>query len=250
VHDQADMAVRTEDFLQAARELDSRLSGIENGPLLFIEYAAGIKPATFAAFFNSIRNLSRVSACIDVGHVGIFQVRRAYSRTHPKDDVCALKAAGDRLSLALPEVQAAVDAALPEVLKLIDVIGRLGKPLHFHLHDGHPLSRFSPFGVSDHLSFFEEIPLDAPVRGRRSLPTMFGPAGLSGIVSAAMNTPSAEDISFTLEIHPRFERLPLGDAEKLFAHWRDKTNAEQMNHWLDVLRRNHTLLRNSLPPAH
>jgi hypothetical protein len=28
----------------------------------------------------------------------------------------------------------------------------------------------------------------------------------------------------------------------LFGDWTDKTNAEQMNHWLSVLERNHILL--------
>jgi hypothetical protein len=30
-------------------------------------------------------------------------------------------------------------------------------------------------------------------------------------------------------------RLPLGAASELFTHWRDLTNAERMNYWLDVL---------------
>jgi len=44
--------------------------------------------------------------------------------------------------------------------------------------------------------------------------------------------------------------LPLGDAATLFSHWRDKTNAEKMNHWLAVLQANHRLLQagiNALP---
>jgi hypothetical protein len=55
--------------------------------------------------------------------------------------------------------------------------------------------------------------------------------------------------SFTLEIHPTSQRLPLGDASSLFEHWADKTNAEQMNHWLAVLARNHVLLRQAIEAA-
>jgi hypothetical protein len=73
---------------------------------------------------------------------------------------------------------------------------------------------------------------------------MFGPAGLGRIVAKAMET--IDRVSFTLEIHPTADRLSLGDAESLFGHWQDKTNAEQMNHWLSVLARNHALLLESI----
>jgi hypothetical protein len=118
--------------------------------------------------------------------------------------------------------------------------------MHFHLHDGHPLSTFSPYGVSDHLSFLAEIPLRDPYHGRSSLPLMFGPAGLRRIVSAAIRSLARERVSCTLEIHPDFGRLPLGDAAPLFRHWTDTTHAEQMNHWLEVLGRNHRLLTTSI----
>ena len=38
-------------------------------------------------------------------------------------------------------------------------------------------------------------------------------------------------------------RTPFGPYARLFGHWRDRANAERMNHWLDVLLRNHRLLR-------
>ena len=47
--------------------------------------------------------------------------------------------------------------------------------------------------------------------------------------------------SLTLEIHQAEGRLPLGDAEGLFGHWRDVTNAERMNYWLSVIAQNHEL---------
>ena len=249
LHDHQDMATRPEDFLRSAREINWRLQPIARCPLVFVEYAAGLEPEVFADFFESIRELEKISACIDVGHVGIRQAQRAYAKVHPGEDVCALKSQGSRLPPVMADVAAAVDSALPTVLNLIAAIGALGKPVHFHLHDGHPLSTFSPFGVSDHLSFLAEIPQAFEHRGRRSAPLMFGSAGLSQIVAQALKKIGGERVSFTLEIHPTFERLPLGDAAALFGHWRDKTNAEKTNHWLAVLQANHRLLRDGINAA-
>jgi len=241
-HDHTDMAWHREDSLRAAGEMESRLAKIDRCPMLFIEYAAGLEPNTFARFFASIRELTRISACIDVGHVGIRQARGAYSQIHPGQDICELKSQDALLPQVMADVEAAVSAAAVTVLDLVEGFGALGKPVHFHLHDAHPLSTFSPFGVSDHLSFLTEIPLRFDYRGRRSVPLMFGPAGLSRIVGKAIETIGR--VSFTLEIHPTMDRLSLGDdVAALFEHWQDKTNAEQMNHWLSVLDRNHALLR-------
>ena len=230
--------------MRAAREMESLLAKIDRCPMVFIEYAVGLEPATFAAFFGSIRELARISACIDIGHVVIRQARAAYSEIHPGQDICALKSRDALLPQVMAEVEATVKAAPAQVLELVEVLGALGKPLHFHLHDAHPLSTFSPFGVSDHLSFLTEIPIRFDYRGQRSVPPMFGPAGLGRIVAKAME--ASGGVSFTLEIHPTADCLPLGDAEPLFGHWRDKTNAEQMNHWLSVLGRNHALLLESI----
>ena len=249
LHDHRDIARRPEEFLRAAMEMNSRLQAIDHSPLLFVEYAAGLEPAVFAKFFESIRKLERISACIDVSHVGIRQAQRAYAQTHDGEDVCALKSQSSKLPHVMADVDAAVDSALPTVLNLIAVIGALGKPVHFHLHDGHPLSTFSPFGVSDHLSFLMEIPLAFEHRGQRSVPLMFGSPGLSQIIFQALKTIVAAHVSFTLEIHPTTDRLPLGEAAALFGHWRDKTNAEKMNHWLAVLQANHRLLREGIQAA-
>jgi hypothetical protein len=144
------------------------------------------------------------------------------------------------------DVETAVGAALPTVLDLIDALGKLRKPVHFHLHDGHPLSTFSPFGVSDHLSFLMEMPLGFEYLGRRSVPLMFDRAGLQQIARKAVKAIGRERVSFTLEIHPTSGRLPLGDAAPLFNHWIDKTNAERMNQWLAVMSENHAALLESL----
>ena len=249
LHDHACLAERPEDFVRLAQGIEAGLLAIPGGPLLFIEYAAGLEPAVFARFCAAIRPLSRVSACLDVGHVGIWQIRQTYARCHPGEDICALKSQPPGLARLMPDVEAAVHSALPRVLESIEAIGALGKPVHFHLHDGHPLSTFSRYGVSDHLSFLTEIPLGFAYRGRRSAPLMFGPAGLARIVSQALRCTASGGASFTLEIHPTAERLPLGDASPLFEHWTDKTNAELMNAWLSTLSRNHVLLRETCVAA-
>lgn len=242
VHDRIEMGVRPGEFVRAARALESQLARVDASPLVFIEYAAGLEPSAFVEFFGAIRDLSRVCACIDIGHAGIRQARNAYARLHAGEDICALKFENDRLPVFINDVDKAVETALPRVLMLIEAVGRIGRQVHFHLHDGHPLSRSSPFGVSDHLSFLDEIPIAFEHHGRRSLPLMFGPAGLSRIAATAVGAIGREQVSFTLEIHPSGARLPLGDAAPMFSHWRDKTNAEKMNHWLSVLGQNHDLL--------
>ena len=122
-------------------------------------------------------------------------------------------------------------AARPAVLELTRSLGRIGRRLHLHLHDGHPLIP----GLSDHCSFLTRVPVPFDYRGRRSLDPLYGPAGLSAIVRAAAQAGGA---SLTLEIHQAEGRRPLGDAAGLFEHWRDLTNAEWMNHRLLVLTEN------------
>jgi hypothetical protein len=65
-------------------------------------------------------------------------------------------------------------------------------------------------------------------------------------VWAALEACPSRRLSFTLEIHQVEGRLPLADASRLFAHWRDLTNAERMNYWLFVLGENAILLSECL----
>jgi hypothetical protein len=243
VHDQPEMASRFDEYVAAARSLDSRLVEQGPGPLLFIEYAAGLPTEAFVTFFEAIRDCKRVSCCIDISHVGIRQCQRAYEKTHPGVDVCHLKWNHPNLPASVADVQAACRTALPVVCQTITAIGRLGKPLHFHLHDGHPSSTFSVYGVSDHLSFFHEIPIPFSYQGSRTLPLTYGPLGLQAIVQTARAALPDELLSMTLEIHPPDGRLELGPYAPIFAHWRDRENAERMNYWIEVLLRCHRLLR-------
>jgi hypothetical protein len=243
LHDHPEIATSAPKFVRAARDLNSGLSKLPSRPIIFVEYAAGLEPDVFAGFFESIRDLPGVSAAVDIGHVGLWRARQTFARAHGGQDVCSLKTQPAELAGLMDDVQEAARSALPTVLKLIKSLGEIRKPVHFHLHDGHPLSTFSPFGVSDHLSFFAEIPLRFEYRGRKSVNTMYGPAGLREIACTAVRAIGAERVSLTLEIHPTFEQLPLNDAEGLFRHWTDKTNAEKMNHWLAMLSRNAEIVK-------
>jgi hypothetical protein len=242
MHDQSEIAVRFDNYLNVLRSLESVLRKIGGSPYLFIEYAAGLEPDLFIELFRAAHNLERVGSCIDIGHLGLWQARRVYSGKHPGKDICALKPYDAGLQDVLGDVQQAVAAAPAEVLRVIREIGSLGKHLHFHLHDAHPLSTFSPFGVADHLSFLDKIMLPFEYMGDRSLDLMFGPSGLSRIVAETLELPGPDLVSFTLEIHPVEGMLPLGDASYLFHHWRDKGNAERMNFWLSVLCKNYQLV--------
>ena len=242
VHDQPELASRQEDYLRALREMNALLEKVPNSPWLFIEFAVGLKPETFAEFAESIADCGSTSVCVDVGHVGIWQARAAFAARHVGRDVCDLKPTHPELPRLVTEVQQATATAWPTVQQLIQRLGAIGKPVHFHLHDGHPSSTFSPFGVSDHLSFRTEIPIPFEHQGRRVLPTLFGPTGLTQIIHMALGSLGGSNCTFTLEIHPPEGRRALGDAANLLNHWIDKTNAERMNHWLAVLRENQQLV--------
>jgi|ERR1051325_1233902 hypothetical protein len=246
IHDNPDLAGRGDEFRKGAEAMQSRLAQIRGCPMLFVEYAAGVEPSLFARIFESIGELTHISSCLDVGHLGIQQARKTYRGKRPGEDVCTVKDQPRKIPEVISDVEAATGAALPTVLDLIERLAKPGKPVHFHLHDGHPLSTFSPFGVSDHLSFLIEMPLNFEYRGRRSVPLMFGRSGLQQIVRRAIEAIGRQKVSFTLEIHPGHGQLALGDAAGLFNHWTDKTNAERMNQWLAVLRQNHEALLEAL----
>jgi hypothetical protein len=238
VHDKREMAGKTDRLLAAMRELNAHLCQRPGSPLVFLEYAAGLDRGWFVEVAERLQAAERVSCCIDVGHIGLRQATAWFERRHPGLDLKKLSPVDDRLPGLAADVQDAVGSALPHVLDVIGSLGRLGKHVHFHLHDGHPLIP----GLRDHFSFLTRLPIPFSHEGRRSLSTMYGPAGLASIVSAAIEACAPQGVSFTFEIHQVEGRLPLGDAAWLFPHWQDTTNAERMNHWLSVLSENAMLV--------
>jgi hypothetical protein len=246
VHDHADMGEQTGNLVAALRELDTRLARSPGAPWLFLEYAAGLDPGWFVEVAEQLKDTDRISCCIDVGHVGIRQAGARFGRDHPGLSLRSLSAADERLPGLVTAVQDAVASALPDVLAMTRSIGRLGKNVHFHLHDGHPLVG----GLADHFTFLMRLPVPFSHAGRQSLATMYGPAGLTAIAAAATAAIGLDRVSFTLEIHQVEGRLPLGDAEGVFRHWQDITNAERMNYWLSVLAQNAMLASAAIPDGH
>ena len=242
VHDKYEMGEQTDRLLSVMRELDARLSERPGGPLVFLEYAAGLEPGWFVEVAERLRDAERVSCCIDVGHLGVRQASARFGRSHPGLSLGSLSPEDGRLADLVADVQEAVGSAVQDVLDVIRSIGSVGKHVHFHLHDGHPLIP----GLPDHFTFLTRLPVPFSYQGRRSLSMMYGPGGLAAIVSAATGACRPEAVSFTLEIHQVEGRLPLADASRLFARWRDVTNAERMNYWLSVLGENALLVSQRL----
>jgi len=232
VHDRPDMPGRLDELEAAAAELSGEL--VDAGPArLFVEYAAGVRLAEFVEMGARLAGVERVGLCIDTGHVGIREARRCFARARGDlgVDLAELRPDDPRLPDLVDDVRAAVAAALPAVLGLIRDLARQGKPVHYHLHDGHPLIP----GLSDHFGFLNRLPVPFPSHGRRSLDPLYGVTGLASIVTTARDAHAPGQVSFTLEIHQVDGRLPLRDAAVLFRHWRDVTNAERTDAWLAVL---------------
>ena len=238
VHDSREMEAQTDRLLTVMRELNARLCERPGGPVVFLEYAVGLEPGWFVEVAERLQEAERVSCCIDVGHIGIRQASARFARRHPGLSLGDLNPGDGRLPDLVADVQDAVGDALRDVLDVTRSIGRLGKQVHFHLHDGHPLIP----GLADHFSFLARLPIPFSYQGRESLSMMYGPSGLDSIVSAAIGASCPRGVSFTLEIHQVEGRLPLADAAPLFSYWRDLTNAERMNYWLSVLGENAMLV--------
>jgi hypothetical protein len=237
VHDKGAMAAQTDHLISGMRELNARLRERPDGPVVFLEYAAGLDLGWFVEVAERLQDAERVSCCLDVGHIGIRQASSRFRLSHPDLSLGDLSPEDGRLPDLVADVQDAVDSALGDVLEVTRAIGGLGKHLHFHLHDGHPLVP----GLADHFSFLKRLPIPFSYQGRRSLSMMYGPSGVASIVPAAIEA-CPQGVSFTLEIHQVEGRLPLADAAPLFPHWRDTTNAERMNYWLSVLSDNAMLI--------
>ena len=191
VHDHREMEAQTDGLLAGMRELNTRLRERPDSPVVFLEYAAGLDLGWFVNVAEQLQDAEWVSFCVDVGHVGIRQASQRFSLRHPGLGLGHLTTADYRLPDLVADVQDAVGGALPDVLDLIHALGPLGKQLHFHLHDGHPLIP----GLSDHFSFLTRLPIPFTYQGRQSLSTMYGPVGLAAIVSAAIEASPPRAVS-------------------------------------------------------
>lgn len=232
VHDRPAMASRLDATALALRVLDDQSSSA-GSPTVFLEFANGLDPEQFVTLAELIADAETSSVCVDVGHVGIRQARLEIGRRLGSRGAPGVF--DPALALTIEPIAEAIESALAAVTTMVDALGAIAKPVHFHLHDGHPLTS----GLADHLSFLTRVPTPFPFRGLYSLPQLYGPRGLATILRHAQRM-SAQP-TYTLEIHQVEGRLPLRDAQPLFAHWMDLTNAERMNYWLAVLAENHLL---------
>jgi hypothetical protein len=240
VHDKAGMAAAVEEVVDAMRTFARA-----DRPTVFLEYAVGMDPGQFLEIGERLCDIDGVGLCIDTGHVGVRRARARFAALHPDLRLGELGVDDPRLPDLADDVQDAVAAALPTVLALIRAAGALGRTVHHHLHDGHPILP----GLPDHRSFLFRLPIPFRHEGRYSLDPMFGPAGLAQIVRTAVAAGIGQGPSLTLEIHQDQGRLPLDDAEPLFTHWRDRTNAERTNHLLATIAANHILATGASAPA-
>ena len=237
VHDKAAMAGRLPEVIAAMRALGTPSAGHAGRPMVYLEYAAGLPIDVFAALGEQLADVECASLCIDIGHVAIQYARGVTLSSSSDAHWSNLSLTDPRLPEVADQVEAATRSALPVVLELIGRVCTIGKVVHLHLHDGHPLIQ----GLSDHFSFLTRFPVAFEVAGAYALHPLFGPDGLATVLDQAARSSAPGRASFTLEIHQVDGRLPLGAASEIFGHWRDLTNAERMNHWLGVLADNHLL---------
>ena len=247
VHDHLEWSERQRELRHALGEMDRALGKTPGAPPVFLEYAAGLELDTFAALIEAAAPLLRISACIDTGHVALFSARQRLEAKRPGLDALGLEPDHPALAELLPLLDQTAEEVRGDVASLVGRLGRMGKPLHFHLHDGHLLSRhsvyFAEYGVRDHVSFHQPIPVPTWVSPSGQLPTLLGEAGLRRVLGAAFA--HVQSLSFTLEIHPTRARLrkPLGEHAPLFAQWTSIGRAEMMHHWLGVLVEEHAWVR-------
>lgn len=244
-HDQPDWAKRSAELIVELGELNERLQLVAGQPMLYLEYAAGLDPGTYASIVERMAPLNRISACIDTGHVTIFVANRWMAARHPDLPLAPLDPLDVGVASIAADLAAAGQQATDELVAVVDRIARLGKPVHFHLHDGHLLSRLSRYGVRDHLPFGTRIPVSPAASPDGTLSTFLGTEGLGRVLAAARAELSAADVSLTLEIHPHLQlmRKPLGPLGSLFSHWADLANAELTHAWLDQVTEQAALVR-------
>jgi hypothetical protein len=249
VHDSQDVQRQPDRVEQGLARLQGIMESSAPDRMLFYEYAAGVDPDAYCELLLHCRDLGNISACIDIGHIGIRTIRQAWRKQGKEVDACSLRPETPGLEQLMPDLQKAVSTALPAVLKVIKQLAEIAKPLHFHFHDGHPLSSLSRFGVSDHLGFLRTIDLpfnytdnsgDSPV-DRHQVAMMYGPEGLRKIIDCCQ-TRLQGHFTLTIEIHDQPGRHALGKYADIFSHWRNLENAEVMNFWLEEILDNETLL--------
>ncbi len=243
LHDQLDIKDNFEAYISQLKFINSALQQQDiSGRHLFIEYAAGIDPYLFLRMVEALHPFELISCCIDIGHLGLHLAEKYFSLVHADRPLCHYSPDEPGLSDLIEIMDDSLHKAFRASLTIIEKIISFDKNVHFHLHDAHPLSTVSPYGVSDHLGFLDLLPVPFSFQGRNVLTPMFGPSGIDEILSLIFRCGQIGQSSFTLEIHPQEGRIPLKRHAPLFGHWQDLTNAERMNYWLECMIKNAQLV--------
>ena len=98
VHDNREMGPQTDRLITVMRELNARLCERPGGPVVFLEYAAGLEPGWFVEVAERLQDAERVSCCIDVGHLGIRQASASFAQRHPGLSLRSLSPEDGRLA--------------------------------------------------------------------------------------------------------------------------------------------------------
>lgn len=222
--------------LEYIKKLSGKLQGKSDG-VVYVEYAVGLPFEVYYDLAQKIKDLPNIGVCIDIGHLAINATVADFYKKHPSIYVRDLKPDSDMSMETYHKIDESVCNGRRDSFSIIEALCKVGASVHFHLHDGHPMSTFSPYGVCDHLPFFWEIPTFLPEVG--SIGGIYGILGLRRVLEIALGNISDEKLTFTLEIHPQPGQKEL-DIELLqyFSNWTDLTNAKSMNFWMDLVIQN------------
>ena len=227
--------------IEYIKRLSSKLEG-KTDAFVCVEFAVGLPFEVYFDLIMQIKDLPNIGACIDIGHIGINATVADFYRTHPSIYVRDLKPDPGMSLETFYKIEQSTLAGRNCAFKYIEQICKSGAYVHFHLHDGHPMSTFSPYGVCDHLPFFMEIPTLLPEIG--AIGGMYGVSGLRHILELAITNIPQQRRTFTLEVHPQpGAKKVLREHMKYFANWSDMTNAYAMNYWMELVIQNSIIFK-------
>ena len=138
----SEMAAQTWTACRRLARAESRPCERPDGPLVFLEYAAGLDRGWFVEVAERLLPLSESVAASTSATSAWRQAAAKFGDSHPGLNLEA-QPLDDRLPDLVADVQDAVGSALPHVLDVTRSLARLGKHLHFHLQTGIPSSQVS-----------------------------------------------------------------------------------------------------------
>jgi hypothetical protein len=202
-----------------------------------------LDPEVYLRLFTLSPGRRLVFPCLDNGHLALSICRNHFARNNAGRNIFELKPEHPDIELFFDAINASCQAGFAQTIAFLEDLAALPGPLHFHLHDAHPSSTLSRWHVSDHLGFQQKIRLPFSRHGSCLASGIYGIRGIKKLINTIMALKKPQQLSFMIEVHPQPGRSPLGVHSPVFSHWQDLTNAEQVNHWLDLLLANADLVR-------